>query len=349
MNDTHYLLRAKHCTRKLAKGDHEPICRQREGEESKTMAHNVLISIGSNVDGKKQMALARRVLAETFADVRFTRSLTSPACPGNGIYSNMLAEFSTELHEPELVRMLKKLECRMGDSELLRGKGNVMMDLDVLRYEDTKRHLPDWARPYIKRLLRYTMRIVVAFILTLTASSMDARGNSKEVELLGKAIEYFQGGKYHESILAFEKLNKSYKLSPRFMAYLGMSYYKEMQYEDAVRYLTKCLPEMKAYSPYEQAVYTYSCAESLFQLERYTESIKYYELALPLVSGNDRGDVLFHNAFAHYLTQGNTDEVVRLFSEALEAYKASTDTATSLQVARLRQTETMLRGLKSGE
>ena len=306
----------------------------------------VLISIGSNMEGRRQMALARHLLSRCFIGIRFTRTLTSPACPGEGIYSNMLAEFDTDMEREKLVQQLKHMEQQMGDTAELRREGKVMMDIDILRYGDEKHHLADWERPYIKRLLRYAMKIVLALLLVLPATAYGA--GTADVDLLGRAIEYYQGGKYHESILAFEQLRKDYKLNPRFMAYLGMSYYKEMQYEEAVEYLRQSLPELKAYSPHEQAVYTYSCAESLFHLERYAEAIKYYEQALPLVTGNDRGDVLFHNAFAHYLTQGDTDEVVKLFSEALEAYKSATATATPLQVARLRQTETMLRGLKKG-
>ena len=307
------------------------------------MAHSVLISIGSNTNGKKQMALARKVLTETFTDVRFTRTLTSLACPGNGVYSNMLAQFTTEISEAELVKILKRLECEMGDSEQQRNKGMVMMDLDILRYEDTKRHLRDWDRPYIKRLLRYTMRIIV--LLLVMTCTLQAQAADTDKELLGKAIEYYQGGKYHESILVFERLKKHYELNPRFVAYLGMSYYKEMQYKEAAACLKQCLPELTAYSPMEQAVYSYSCAESLFHLEHYKEAITYYERTLPLVSGNDKGDVLFHNAFAHYLTQGKTEKVALLFNEALTLYRANTSTATSLQVARLRQTENMLHGI----
>ena len=253
----------------------------------------VLISIGSNTDRKSQMILARRFLLLRFPGAKFTRSLSSPACPGDGIYSNMLAEIDTDLDMEELVKELKLMEIQMGDHAELRREGKVMMDIDILRYGTEKHHLADWERPYIKRLLRYTLK-VVALLLMLAIPAVSGYGNDRsgEVELLGKAIEYYQGGKYHESILAFEKLGKTYKLNPRFMAYLGMSYYKEMQYEEAAKYLKRCLPELQAYSPHEQAVYTYSCAESLFHLERYTESIKYYEQALPLVSGNDRGDVL---------------------------------------------------------
>lgn len=298
------------------------------------------------------MKKARKCLSCIYADIQFTRCLTSPACPGNGVYSNMLAKINTNQTEQELVSQLKQLEQEMGDTTEQRKNGIVMMDLDILRYNKVIRHEDDWQRDYIKRLLRYTMRTffvlltIIFFHLPSYSFSIHEHNNVSDADLLAKAIEYYQGGKYHESILTFEKLGRTYRLNPRFTAYLGMSYYKEMQYEEAAKCLKRCLPELQAYSPHEQAVYAYSCAESLFQLERYTEAIEYYEQALPLVSGNDRGDVLFHNAFAHYLTQGETPEVVRLFSEALSAYKADAANATSLQVARLKQTETMLRGMK---
>ena len=303
----------------------------------------VLVSIGSNTDGKRQMVLARGLLRLSFPGIRFTRTLTSPACPGEGIYSNMLAEFSTEMDEAELRSQLKQLEQQLGDSAELRKAGRVAMDIDLMQYGGTRHHLDDWNRPYILRLLRYAMRVVAVLLLSVATLAVHASEDDKE--LLGKAIEYYQGGKYHESILAFEQLNKHYSLNPRFIAYLGMSYYKEMHYEEAARYLSSSLPDMKVYSPMEQAVYAYSCAESFFRLERYREAIKYYEQTLPLVSGNDKGDVLFHDAFAHYFTQGATEEVANLFTEAKEQYRANVNTATSQQTARLRQTENMLHGI----
>jgi len=319
------------------------------------MTKTVLISIGSNTESKRQTALARRVLAKQFPGIKFTRSLTSEAWGGQGMYSNMLAEFATSMTVEELTTILKKKEKEMGDSTELRRQGKVMMDIDLLRYDETRHHNDDWERPYIKRLLKYAMRMILILMLAVPMQVQGALTKSESLELLTKAIEYFQGGKYHESILAFERLSKHYKLTPRYQAYLGMSYYKEMQYEEAVKHLTECLPQLKAYSPKEQAVYLYSCAESLFHLERYQSSITYYEKALPLVEGNDKGDVLFHDAFANYLIAQQCEDDInkdkyfsrckKLFGEALKLYKANTDTATSLQVARLKQTETMLKGM----
>ncbi|MBQ7451442.1 MAG: hypothetical protein IJV60_02695, partial [Prevotella sp.] len=84
-------------------------------------------------------------------------------------------------------------------------------------------------------------------------------------------------------------------------------------------------------------------------MEKYHEAITYYNMALPLTNGNNRADILFHNAFAHYLTEGVTDTVKQLFSDALQIYKDNTATATQQQAARLKQTENMLRAMQHAE
>lgn len=280
-------------------------------------------------------------------------------------YANMIAECETPLSQEKLVNVLKEMEKEMGDNELMRSKGIVMMDIDLLEYNRHRYHLNDWERPYTKTLLAMLARLAMILVLLIntsnTAFSQQTTQKKQDTELLGKAVEYYQGGKYHESILAFEKLKRHYTLTPRFLAYLGFSYYKEQQYEEATENLKKSIPHLSAYSPKERAIYIYSCAESLFYQTQYDEALKYYQMALPLTEGNDKGDILFHTAFAHYLkkTSSHTDDiqhnsidtitkdtVTTLLAEAMALYRANTATATPLQCARLRQCERMLQGLR---
>ena len=169
--------------------------------------------------------------------------------------------------------------------------------------------------------------------------------------LLGKAIEYYQGRKYHECILAFEKLRKHYQLNPRFTAYLGFSYYKTQQYPEAVEFLEESIPSLKAYSPQEQAVYLYACAESHFALAQYSEALPYYTQALPLTRGLDKADVNYHMAFCYYF-QGtdsvSVDHTIQHFTSANNIYKESArQTALNeLHNARMSQTDNMLRALR---
>ncbi len=335
-----------------------------------------MLSIGCNTDRESQMVLARKRLTMSFPGIRFTDAIMTAACgkPYDARpYSNMLAEGETVLSKSEFVAVLKQLEADMGDNAARRAQDIVMMDIDLLEYNGERFHPGDWQRPYIRKLCamlaKLTLPLLLAFVvsnqcLSHTAVQQQSSTRVQDTELLGKALEYYQGGKYHECILTFEKLQRHYELSQRFLAYLGFSYYKEQKYEDAADKLQRAIPGLSAYSPRERSVYIYSCAESLFFLHRYKESLEFYDMALPLTEGNDKGDVLFHTAFARYLMlghepagdDGNTmascndtlaiDTVCDLFSEALSLYGANTATATSLQYARRRQCERMLKGLR---
>lgn len=200
---------------------------------------------------------------------------------------------------------------------------------------------------------RYFLLIILICFLPLNHFGKGNAGgeNTSSQEQLTKALEYFQGGKYHEAILCFTKLQKRYKLNPRFLAYLGMCYYKEGMYEEAIENLREGIPALSSYSPKEQAVYSYYCAESLFEMGEYTESIHYYDLTLSNVQGNDRADVLFHTAFAYYLRDGaspdNAPQLITYLSEAQSLYEANASSSTELQHARLQQTRTMLAGLNN--
>ena len=312
-----------------------------------------------------QMQRARKCLRKVFAGIRFTPSATTSAYGEPASmppYSNMLATFSTDADEASLTNLLKELEGKLGDSPDLRRQGTVMMDIDLLEYGGERRHHDDWQRSYVKKLQR--LLLLTSYILFFSFALLgQARAESGTV-LLGKAIEYYQGRKYHESILAFEKLRRHYQLNPRFTAYLGFSYYKESLYEEAVACLTESIPQLTAYSPLEQAVYLYACAESHFYLSNYEQALPYYEQALPLTSGLDAADIHYHLAFCYYLQPDlvpadtlapDTIAADTLISKPSTAhfltanrlYKeaAALKPLSPLHAARLSQTTTMLRAL----
>lgn len=323
--------------------------------------HHILLSIGCNTNCEKQMERARERLIESFPGIVVSDAITTPAYgkeEGALPYSNMLAEADTLMEEQEIVSMLKEMESELGDSVEKRNEDIIMMDIDLLEYDAEKRHERDWQRPYVKELLSMIRKglivpcfMVVALVILLTdcqkaiAQTAGKETRKQDSELFAKAVEYYQGGKYHETIIAFKKLQKHYRLTPRFLAFLGYSYYKEQNYDEAISNLKSGIPDLKQYSPQEQAVYIYACAESLFNTQKYNEAIEYYSLALPLTEGNDKGDVLFHTAFAYYLME-NHRAAYPLFTEALELYRTNTSANDELHLARLSQTEKMLRWLK---
>ena len=301
-----------------------------------------LLSIGCNVNREEQMSRVQEVLTKTFPGITFSKIITSPDDTNEGApYSNCIARGNTDLSEAELCYTLKDIERQLGRT----ASKPVMMDIDLLQYGGAKRHLSDWERPYIKALLGFLLSLLVIVVAAAPAKKTTPQ------ELLTKATEYFQGGKYHEAIINFEKLQQDYTLTPRYLAYLGFAYYKEGDYEDAAKTLFPLLRDttsqstLTALSPKEQAIYLYACGESLFHIGNYTSSLDIHTRMLPLVSGCDKGDVLFHIGMAHYM-QGNYADAIPPLEEALSLYKTHTTAGDNLHKARLNQIDTMLPGLR---
>jgi tetratricopeptide (TPR) repeat protein len=227
----------------------------------------------------------------------------------------------------------------------------IMMDLDLMQFNDTRHHLADWSRPHIRRLLGILLFLIIGMTYAFPRTPPSDADNKAARELLTKATEYFQGSKYHEAVLCFKKLQKRYTLTPRYLAYLGFSYYKEGDYEEAVKILLPLVSDttrtatLMALSPKEQSVYLYACGESLFHSGDYARSLAMHRRVLPLVSGLDKADVLFHIGMAYYLQADNAAAIEPL-EEALALYRHHTTPADNLHTARLSQVEKMLPGLR---
>lgn len=69
--------------------------------------------------------------------------------------------------------------------------------------------------------------LLLFIILPTCIWAQSKRQQNNDKELLAKAIDYYQGSKYHEALLFFEQLNSRYVLNPRFKAYMAVCYYHE--------------------------------------------------------------------------------------------------------------------------
>ena len=111
-----------------------------------------------------------------------------------------------------------------------------------------------------------------------------------DAEQLAKAIDYFTSKKYHECLLILQPLNKRYRLNPRYKAYLGVCYYYEWEYEQAIQLLDEAIPQLAGFAPQERSLYCWMDGESHFLLQRYKEAIPLYEQMLPICHDNERPD-----------------------------------------------------------
>lgn len=122
-------------------------------------------------------------------------------------------------------------------------------------------------------------------------------------EQLSKALDYFTSQKYHECLMIMQELDKHYRLNPRYKAYLGVCYYYEWDYKQAAKYLSEAIPQLGNFSPHERSFYCWANAESLFNLQKYTEAIPLYQAMLPLCYANEKPDVHYRLGFCYLFAE----------------------------------------------
>lgn len=179
--------------------------------------------------------------------------------------------------------------------------------------------------------------------LFLSLSVLSLRPAESDAELLGKAIEYFQSGKFHESLLIFDKLDKRYKLNPRFRAFMAVCYYYDWNDEKTCEYLDSLIPQLEPFAPHERSIYYYINAESHFNLKQYEQAIPYYEQALNVCYANEKPDALYRMGYC-YLFNDDLPTAYEYFNSALAYYRQFRN--RTADQPRMAQIEKMLRGLE---
>lgn len=192
--------------------------------------------------------------------------------------------------------------------------------------------------------MKRTLAVIVFSALTCAFAGNAWAQDVKDTDRLGMALDYFKSGKYHESLLLFEKLDKTYKLNPRFHAYMGLCYYHEWDYEQALKQFGASLPLLNGLSPHELSVYYYAQAESQFALLRYTEALDSYERVLTLCYDNEKADCLYRIGFCH-MEQKEWANAEEAFTSALAHYEKYLNDAA--HAPRIRQIQNMIKGCKA--
>ena len=119
--------------------------------------HTILICIGCNTDTGRQTARAKEWLTAHFPGARFTPVVHSAAYgkPSDAVpYANILCLATTPLDETSLSTLLHIGEAALGNTKERRLQDVILMDFDLLQYDNTKRHPDDWQRPYVRQLLQ---------------------------------------------------------------------------------------------------------------------------------------------------------------------------------------------------
>lgn len=198
---------------------------------------------------------------------------------------------------------------------------------------------------HVTRAKRFIILSLLTAVLSVACPFAALAQQSEGSERLGMALEYFQTGKYHESLLIFQRLDKKYKLNPRFRAYIGLCYYYEWNYKKSVEYFDKVLPLLGGLAPHELSVYYYAAGESYFQMQQYAKALPYYEKDLTVCYNQEKGDVCYRIGLCHMFA-GEWQKAYDSYSAAETYYTEYRDTKPL--EARLAQIENMKNGCMNG-
>ncbi len=195
----------------------------------------------------------------------------------------------------------------------------------------------------MKRVLLMLGVCLFAFVAPVSAQQQTpSSGKRGDAEQLGKALEYFTSGKYHESLLILQELSKHYRLNPRYKAYLGVSAYYEWDYALAAKCLDEAIPQLTGFAPHERSFYYWADAESHFVLEQYALAVPLYRAMLKLCHANERGDAYYRLGFCYMFAEDWPNAWTSLL-QARECYGRYPEASAK---ARLVQIDNMLKGLE---
>lgn len=119
--------------------------------------HSIILSLGTNSDdGMNILCQTEDILRSWIKIDSCTRKLKNPAIgmgeEANDFY-NMLIKTRTSLPLHDIMLLAKRLEALMGNSHQLRSEGIVLMDMDIIRWDDTILKPKDTDREYYKILI----------------------------------------------------------------------------------------------------------------------------------------------------------------------------------------------------
>lgn len=119
-----------------------------------TEQHRVVIAIGSNTNHEENMIKAKKLLSALLAISYTSEIWTTPIGVNSDKFLNCLGVAETKHGVKQLERAFKQIERRCGDAKSKRNRGTIVMDIDILQYDEEKLHKTDWTRDYVQKLIK---------------------------------------------------------------------------------------------------------------------------------------------------------------------------------------------------
>ncbi len=124
--------------------------------------HKVLLSIGTNTDTCFNMKRAIDNLHSCFPNIQFTSIIESAPCGAifKGPFLNILAYFETNMVKEEIQGRFKSIEKIMGRQSSHKAQGIVLIDIDLIQWDNEVLKPDDFKRDYMNELIVQMQDIV---------------------------------------------------------------------------------------------------------------------------------------------------------------------------------------------
>ena len=119
--------------------------------------HKVLLSIGTNTNTRFNLNRAKCILQRNFPSIQFTMDIENKAYGERykGLFLNTLGYFESDLCKNELITYLKSIEREMGRTPEHKAEGKVIIDIDLIKWDNEILKLEDFKRSYVQYLIQF--------------------------------------------------------------------------------------------------------------------------------------------------------------------------------------------------
>lgn len=117
--------------------------------------HKTVLGIGSNTDARFNMKRATDYLRYYFPNIKFTSTIETKAYGDmfTTPFVNALAYFKTDLSKDEIQLRLKEIEKNMGRISSHKTEGIVIIDIDLIQWNNEVLKPDDFKRGYMHELM----------------------------------------------------------------------------------------------------------------------------------------------------------------------------------------------------
>ncbi len=117
--------------------------------------HKVLLCIGTNTNACFNMKRAIDCLRSYFPNIRLTSTIESAPYGANyeGLFLNTLAYFETNMPKDDIQLRCKTIERNMGRQPTHKAEGKIIIDIDLIKWDNEVLKPEDFKRGYMKELL----------------------------------------------------------------------------------------------------------------------------------------------------------------------------------------------------